>query len=548
MNKKRGGEMGDHKNLIWAIALSGLILFAFDGLLVPMLGGKPAPEVATAVDEANAETAVVATEATAPAPEEIVPPAEAVDVTLHGQKVDAVINTRGARVVTWTLKGILDDGETSAPYQVLSEEGDHAAQLSTRFEAVGLAVPDETTVWRVASQGDDWVELVYETPEGLLFSRKMALGGTGYTLTLTDTVASRAPLPVLLSPVYAFWQKGGYRKGELSSFVNYFGPMGVVGSGDDFLVVEEGYKDLKKMADRGVAKVASTVGDGGWWGFTSHFFAMAFVPASESERWFAHELRGQDDWYGALLKGESLTLTPGAAASTSMEVYLGPKQHEFLDAVGHNLSRAIDWGWFKAIAKPLHTALVWLHGYVGNWGLAIIALTFLLKLALFPLANKSYRAMAKMRKLQPEMEALKKKHGKDQQAMATAMMAMYAKEKVNPLSGCWPMIVQIPIFFAMYKVVLVSFEFRHAPLGLWITDLSVYDPIYVLPLLMGASMWAQMQMQPKSPDPVQAMVFKWMPVIFTVMFLWFPAALVLYWLVNNVISVAQQYVIMRAVK
>ena len=156
--------------------------------------------------------------------------------------------------------------------------------------------------------------------------------------------------------------------------------------------------------------------------------------------------------------------------------------------------------------------------------------------------------MAKMRKLQPEMEALKKKHGKDQQAMATAMMAMYAKEKVNPLSGCWPMIVQIPIFFAMYKVVLVSFEFRHAPLGLWITDLSVYDPIYVLPLLMGASMWAQMQMQPKSPDPVQAMVFKWMPVIFTVMFLWFPAALVLYWLVNNVISVAQQYVIMRAVK
>jgi len=291
-------------------------------------------------------------------------------------------------------------------------------------------------------------------------------------------------------------------------------------------------------------------------GITNQYFMAGILPGTvdgkdvPSSRQFRHATAtGPDgathDVYTASVSWPNVVVPAGGNAEVKYSFYVGPKHYALLKAADNYLERAISWGWFEPLVKPLYAVLTWLHGHLGNWGLAVIGLTLLLKIVTFPLANKSYRAMAKMRRLQPEIEKLKERYKDDQQNLALETMKLYKKEQVNPLSGCWPMFIQIPIFFAMYKVVLVTFEFRHAPLGLWISDMSVHDPFFVLPVLMGISMFVQFKLNPPPADPTQAMMFQWMPVFMTVMFLWFPSGLVLYWLTNNVLSVAQQWVIMR---
>jgi len=228
--------------------------------------------------------------------------------------------------------------------------------------------------------------------------------------------------------------------------------------------------------------------------------------------------------------------------------YVGPKIIDRLETVAPNLDRTVDFGWLFFISLPLFVVLNWFHGIIGNWGVSIILLTVLVKSLFFHLSATSYRSMARMRAVAPKLARMKELYGDDRQRMSTEMMALYKREKINPLGGCLPIVVQMPVFISLYWVLFESVQLRHAPFALWIHDLSVMDPYFILPIIMGASMMLQMHLNPTPPDPMQAKIMKLMPVVFTIFFLWFPAGLVLYWVVNNVLSISQQWYITRKIE
>lgn len=524
------------QRLMLAVLLSLAILLGFE-FLAPYLGVSGAPK---GQSEAAQATVVPVTVVSATATINQLPVYE--PVSLSNGVVKAGVNPLGARLDQWVLNAFTVTHGDVLGYPQLHGTGDHAEYVDGGWEGTGIAGPDANTAWTVAKRGPQDVTLTWANATGQTFTRSLALQPDGYTVAVTDSVANAAALPVRVTPYQQVHRADGSFAGEHSSFVNHLGPMGVAVAGGKPVLHEGDFDDLKKKGPG-----EPVVGGGGWWGLASQYFLTAIVPVDEgaSTRSFRHSVVDGRDVYTAAVQGAPVVVPPGGSSTVGYLIYAGPKQQTLLMKVGHELDWAIDWGWFAALAKPFYHVLVALHAYVGNWGIAIFLLTLMLKLVTFPLANKSYHAMAKMKKLQPKMEELKAKHGGDQQKLASEMMALYRTHKVNPLSGCWPMLIQIPIFFAMYKVVLLAFEFRHAQLGLWIHDLSVADPYFVLPLLMGISMYIQQKLNPPPADPAQAQVFKFMPIMFTFMFLWFPAALVFYWLVNNVLSIAQQAYIMR---
>lgn len=282
--------------------------------------------------------------------------------------------------------------------------------------------------------------------------------------------------------------------------------------------------------------------DNGWVAMVQHYFVAAWLPSAATAREFYMRKVG-DDLYSA-----GVILPVGADGKSSVSLYAGPQEQNKLEKIAPGLDLVVDYGWLTVIAAPLFWVLGAIHKLVGNWGWAIIGLTVLLKLMFFPLSAASYKSMAKMRVLTPKLVKLKETYGDDKQRLNQEMMALYKKEKVNPLGGCLPVLVQIPVFIALYWVLLGTVEMRNAPWLGWITDLSVKDPFYVLPLIMGATMFIQTKLNPTPPDPIQAKVMLFMPIMFTGMFLFFPAGLVLYWTVNNVLSIAQQWQITRLVE
>lgn len=283
----------------------------------------------------------------------------------------------------------------------------------------------------------------------------------------------------------------------------------------------------------------------GWVGLVQHYFVSAWVPKEGvSREFYTKQLSGNVFSIGSVSAlGE---IAPGASAAMSAKFYSGPQTQSQLKAVAPGLEYTVDYGWLTIIAAPLFWVLSSIHKLVNNWGVAIILLTVLIKLAFYPLSAASYRSMAHLRELTPRLQSMKEKFGDDRQKMQQAMMELYKTEKINPLGGCLPILVQIPVFIALYWVLLGSVEMRHAPFMLWIQDLSAIDPYYVLPILMGLTMIIQTKLNPKPTDPIQAKVMMIMPVVFSVFFFFFPAGLVLYWLVNNILSIAQQWHINRA--
>ena len=287
--------------------------------------------------------------------------------------------------------------------------------------------------------------------------------------------------------------------------------------------------------------------DDGWIALLQHYFLSAWLPANNTPREF-YTQRLDNGLYAAGVIVSLGTIAPGASGSLTVPLYAGPQEQDKLSQLAPGLELTIDYGWLTVIAKPLFWFLQWLHHWVGNWGAAIIVLTVAIKAAFYPLSAASYRSMARMRILAPRMQRLKEQYGDDRQRLNQAMMEMYKTEKINPLGGCLPVVVQIPVFIALYWVLLASVELRHAPFIWWIDDLSTADPYFVLPLLMGATMVFQTSLNPEPPDPVQAKVMKIMPIAFSIMFFFFPAGLVLYWLINNILSIAQQWQITRAME
>ena len=285
----------------------------------------------------------------------------------------------------------------------------------------------------------------------------------------------------------------------------------------------------------------------GWVAILQHYFVSAWIPSQQaSHDYFASQLSNGDNVIG--YKNQNIDIAPGSAATITQTLYVGPKDQVALAALAENLDLVIDYGWLWWLAQPLFWLLTLIQQFVTNWGLAIIALTIVIKLVFFRLSAASYKSMAKMRTVQPKIQSIRDQYADDKAKQQQAMMELWKKEKINPMGGCLPMLVQMPVFIALYWVLLESVELRHAPFILWIKDLSAMDPYFVLPILMGISMWLMQRLNPAPPDPMQAKIMMYMPIAFTFLMMWFPAGLVLYWLCNNLLSFAQQYVVTRQIE
>ena len=340
---------------------------------------------------------------------------------------------------------------------------------------------------------------------------------------------------------------GQIKRDRVVESINAGGGIGIQAYlGSAYSTSEQRYEryDFDDMDDANLS--VST--QGGWVAFLQHYFLTAWIPGQEQ----TNQISTVTPNNLAIIRVMAPTnrVEPGQSIVTGSKLYLGPKIQDDLQEMADGLDLTVDYGFLWWIGQPLFWLLQWFHSLLGNWGLAIIMVTFAIKLMLYPLSAAQYRSFAKMRHIQPKVNALKDRYGEDRQKMSQAMMELYKKEKVNPLGGCLPLLVQMPVFIALYWVLLESVELRHAEFYLWINDLSAMDPLYILPLLMGASMWLMQKLQPMAAtmDPMQQKIMQFMPVIMTVFFLFFPAGLVLYWLVNNLLSIAQQLYVTQKVE
>jgi YidC/Oxa1 family membrane protein insertase len=333
---------------------------------------------------------------------------------------------------------------------------------------------------------------------------------------------------------------------NVAGIASHFVPIGTFGP--VFFTDEVKFKkvDFTAIDKKPTDEIAKDVKDG-WAGVIQHYFVSAWIPQKDATRTL-EAAKVDPDLYVARIRQPLPEIAPQASAATEATLYVGPQDQRVLAAIAPGLDLVVDYGWLTVIAKPIFELLQFLQGFVNNWGWSIVLLTLIIKFAFFPLQAASYRSMAKMKKVGPKLQQLKERFGDDRVKMNQAMMELYKTEKINPLGGCLPILVQIPVFIALYYVLFASVELRGAPWLGWIQDLASPDPFYILPLLMAVSMFFQTKLNPTPPDPLQAKMMMWMPLIFSVMFFFFPAGLVLYWLVNNLFSIAQQWVITRKIE
>ncbi len=436
------------------------------------------------------------------------------------------------------------------------------------WDAVGTAVkvPNAESLWSAKSTGaltpDTPAVLEWDNGAGLLFRRTIGVD-KDYMFTIKDEVENKGTGDVALTPYARIFRFGAPK--VPSVWIQHEGLLGVPG--------DAGLQEIT-FADA-VAEPAPKIFSGktgGWVGITDKYWASALIPDQKAR--YTATLQGeaqmsaaQPPIFLAETTVEPSVVPSGGLASVQTYLYAGAKNANIIENYGETLGiekfdLMIDWGWFYFLTKPMNHALTWLYGLIGNFGFAILALTVIVKLIFYPLANKSYVSMARMKKLQPQMEFLKERFKDDKPRMQQELMELYKKEKINPAAGCLPILVQIPVFFALYKVLYTSIDMRHAPFVGWIQDLSAPDPtsifnlfgllpfavpeflqIGVWPIIMGVTMWVQMQLNPPQPDPVQQQIFSWMPLMFTFLLGTFPAGLVIYWAWNNVLSIIQQWYI-----
>ncbi len=479
------------------------------------------------------------------------------------------LNLRGARLDDLRLIKYHEQVDPSSP--VITLLGPETSQNPYYVDAGWIAagtekpkVPGPTSVW-AAPQGAKLtpqtpVTLTWNNGEGLTFKRTISIDD-GYMFTITREVENTSANAAVLFP-YAQVTRHGTPQIE-GFFILHEGLVGVL----DGNLEEIDYSDVQEET-----KPQEFESTGGWLGITDKYWSVVLVPDQTKKlkaRFGDYPVAGRDIYRVDYLSAEGVSVAPGTTAKTEGRLFAGAKVVDLVDGYAEefkiqNFDLLIDWGWFYFITKPMFYLLQFFYSLVGNFGVAIILVTVVIKLVFFPLANKSYVSMSKMKKLQPEMQKIKERFGDDRQRQQQAMMELYKKEKVNPISGCLPVLIQIPVFFALYKVLFGTIDMRHAPFIGWIQDLSAKDPttifnlfgllpfgvpdfliIGVWPIIMGITMFIQMKLNPAPPDPIQAQVFAWMPLFFTFLLASFPAGLVIYWAWNNTLSVAQQYVIMR---
>ena len=597
--------MTDNRNTILAVILSGLVLIAWQyfynvpqmekqraqsqtqaelakpspqatpGSATPQAGATPAPSASTpAATQLAAAGPVVSREtAIAATPR----------VKIETPRVSGSISLKGARIDDLSLTLFRDTVDPKSPAIVLFSPSQTASPYYAEFGWVPasgstIRMPDQTTMWQQEGSNtlspSSPVTLKYDNGEGLTFKRTISIDER-YLFSIKDDVTNVGSTPVTLYP-FALISRHGTP--QVSGY--YILHEGLIGYLGDQGLQEYPYK---KIDD---AKRVSFNVTNGWLGITDKYWASALLPdtTAKLQASYSSNLVGTIRTYQTDYLQEPQTIAIGGTASANARLFAGAKEASvvginfpLVGLGGYNkqlglnhFDLLIDWGWFYFITKPMFLALDYFYHLVGNFGLSILLVTVLVKLLFFPLANKSYASMAKMKSVQPQLAALKERYPDDKVKQQQEMMEIYKKEKINPIAGCLPVALQIPVFFSLYKVLFVTIEMRHAPFYGWIKDLSAPDPTTLLngfgllhfdptvvpvlgpylalgvwPIIMGITMWFQMKLNPTPPDPTQKMIFDWMPLIFTFMLAGFPAGLVIYWAWNNLLSVLQQSYIMR---
>ncbi|NLY64785.1 MAG: membrane protein insertase YidC [Alcaligenaceae bacterium] len=401
--------------------------------------------------------------------------------------------------------------------------------------------PDQNTLFRLVSNETsltgDTLPVVFEAEsDGIKVTRTYTFHRNSYKIDVKDQVSNISAEPQSPS-LYLQIARDSNDPAGSSSFYPTFTGMAVYSDAERFQKID--FSDIdKKKADH-----INSATDG-WISMIQHFFVTAWIPQEGKERYI--DTRKASNTLYAISAVEPLgVIAPGSTVESLNTLWVGPQDQKALSAVDPTLDLVVDYGWLTMLAKPMFTFMIWLHSLLGNWGWTIVVLTIIIKIVLFPLSASSYRSMAKMKNVAPRMQALKEKFGDDRQKLNTAMMEMYRTEKINPLGGCFPILIQIPVFLTLYRVLLSSVEMRGAGWIGWITDLSLRDPYFILPAIMMATMFLQIKLNPTPPDPMQARIMMLMPLVFGAMMFMFPSGLVLYWVVNNILSIAQQWYITR---
>ena len=571
-----------NRNLILASVLSFLVIVVWFIFFPPP---EPVQQQQDAAIESTSDGSAlpsVDTKQSASAPAEVTSAEEAPRIAISNDKLRGTISLTGGRIDDLSL---LD-------YKVTLTEGAEdvtllrpVGQKGAYYAAYGWAalsgveagnVPTPETVWSVegnnALSPSTPIKLVWDNGAGLRFTRKIALD-EDYLFTITQGVENKSGKAIELRP-YGLVR----RAGEPSDLKNFFIlHEGLVRMSDGTLA-EDSYKNMRNYdvnQREGTSAERIEVTEDGWIGFTDHFWMTTLIPQPGTAFRSTAKYFASADTFQAETVLPMVSVADGSATTVTSQFFAGAKEWDtirsYQQAGVKGFIDSIDWGWFFFLTKPIFFVLHYLNQLIGNMGWAIIGLTLLIKALLFPLAYKSYVSMAKMKELQPQMEKLKEQAGDDRQKLQQGMMELYKKEKVNPASGCLPILLQIPIFFSLYKVIFVTLELRHAPWVGWIKDLSAPDPssllnlfgllpfagpepgsllafiaLGILPILLGVSMWLQQKLNPAPTDPTQAMIFAWMPWVFMFMLGSFASGLVIYWIANNMITFSQQYIIMRS--
>ncbi len=591
--------MHDQRNLLLAIVLSVLILVGFQWLMPH----HPPVEAPSPVSDSQSQNAAVSANGEAaipPAATDNAPPlrsqiiAEGKRLPIRTASVHGSIALQGARLDDLTLVGYHETPSPDSPeITLLSPVGTqlpYYAEFGWVSSDPSVKLPGPDSIWTPGTNTaeltpDHPVSLAWDNGEGLRFVRTISVDDQ-YMFTIDQRVENYGAKPVVLFP-YSFINRTG-TPATAGTYIMHEGPLGVL---DGCLRDKVTYDDLRKEKAWGFfdmfsrcdvdikynsgnkSGIGTVNGTGGWAGFTDKYWLVALIPDQKSKnsaRFIYDGLAARDHYQVDFAGTDPVTIAPNGSADVTSHVFAGAKSVNLLDADSQKygidkFDQAIDFGLFWFLTKPFFYLLRALREALGNMGLAILAMTVLIKLAMFPLANKSFVAMSKMKVLQPQMKALQERYADDKMKLQQEMMALYKREKVNPASGCLPMLVQIPVFFALYKVLYVTIEMRHAPFIGWIKDLSAPDPttlfnlfglipwtpphmvehLGVWPLIMGLTMWGQQKMNPQPTDPIQAKMMQFLPLIFTFMLGQFAAGLVIYWAWSNTLSILQQWVISK---
>ncbi len=579
--------MENNRNFFVTIALSILILALWQ---VFYLGPKSEAQrkQQAQIEEQQRQAKPAAQGAAGDAPQQAQGPAGTIpgqsDAAAAAQNRDAAVaQSKRVQIETPSLRGSinltgarLDDLYLTKYHETVDPKSPDIELLAPSalkqgyFVELGFAgtdagqLPGPDTVWTVDGNAKltptTPVTLTYTNDKNLTFKRVVSVDD-GYMFSVDDTMTNNGSAPVSLSS-YGRVTRFNQPEHASATYVLHEGLIGVMG--------QDGLQEIKYSKVEDNKDISFKDVTGGWVGITDKYWAATLVPP-QNEKYsarFSHFTNGRPRYQSDFLSAP-LTVAPGQSQSVQNRVFAGAKVVTQIQNYEKNLGikqfeLLIDWGWFYFITKPMFYLIDWIYKFSGNFGVAILTVTVLLKALFFPLANKSYKSMARMKLVQPKLTEIREKYADDKAKQQQAMMQLYKEEKINPLAGCWPVVVQIPVFFALYKVLYVTIEMRHAPFFGWIKDLAAPDPtslfnlfgalpfevphmlmIGVWPLVMGVTMFLQMRMNPTPPDPAQAAIFTWMPIIFTFMLSSFPAGLVIYWAWNNTLSITQQAIIMK---